>query len=221
MPGAREAREGAERAGFRDAIEAAERMIGRVEPEAPPPAPPERPPLDETAFRGAVAAAVEAVLAAGKIRPTRAMRRAISHIRADTIDAPDWRFTMLSASENRRIVQGLQGVERPAKAMLAWGIMLDEMDWQTGEVRLSRKALAEAVGCTEQAMTNITAHLEQLGAIRRVKVGREVRYRVESDVATHLTGADRAAAHAEAQERKRELARAHLRPIDGGRSDAG
>jgi len=117
-----------------------------------------------------------------------------------------WTFIMISAEQNRAVVRWLKANScRPMVAMDLWAELFTAVDRDTGEVLLTRDQLAELVGDTADHVSAIMGELEGIGAIirRRERVagmrgpGR-VRYFMNPTVATHLAGAERDKAQAEA-----------------------
>jgi DNA-binding transcriptional ArsR family regulator len=68
----------------------------------------------------------------------------------------------------------------------------------SNEVQLSREELARAVGLQPRTVSEIMGELEGIGAVYRRQEGRGVRYFVHPSLGTHLTGAVRDKAQAEA-----------------------
>jgi hypothetical protein len=66
------------------------------------------------------------------------------------------------------------------------------------EVLADRAKLARAVGCTPDHVSAIMGELEAVGAVYRRREGRGVRYFVNPMLGTHLAGAARDRAQAEA-----------------------
>ena len=83
----------------------------------------------------------------------------------------------------------------------------------TGEIMATRQELAERVGMEPRDLSSTMTELASINAIRRVKEGREVRYFLNPNIATHLPTAS---ARATAREESGPL----LRSVEGGRSDS-
>ena len=137
--------------------------------------------------------------------PTQ-VRELVAQIDRQTAARNGWTFIMISAEQNRAVVRWLKtNSARPMQAMDLWAELFTAVDRDTGEVLLTRDQLAELVGVTVQHVSAIMGELEGIGAIirRRERVagmrgpGR-VRYFMNSLVGTHLTGAARDKAQAEA-----------------------
>jgi len=115
-------------------------------------------------------------------------------------------FVMLSPAENDRVVGWLfENSARPKTAVRLWLKLFMHLDWNTGEVALTREELAELVDILPQHVSAIMSELESIGAIskRREKVAGMrgpgvTRYFMSPLVATHLAGAARDKAQASA-----------------------
>ena len=134
------------------------------------------------------------------------VRELVAQIDRQTAARNGWTFIMISAEQNRAVVRWLKtNSARPMQAMDLWAELFTAVDRDTGEVLLTRDQLAELVGVTAQHVSAIMSELEGIDAIirRRERVagmrgpGR-VRYFMNSLVGTHLTGAARDKAQAEA-----------------------
>lgn len=150
------------------------------------------------------------------------VRELVARIDRQTAARNGWTFIMISADQNRAVVHWLKtNSRRPMQAMDLWSLLFTRVDRDTGEVLLTRDQLAELVGDTADNVSAIMGELEGVGAIirRRERVagmrgpGR-VRYFMNSLVGTHLTGAARDKAQADAPPGPL------LRVMQGGR-DAG
>ena len=103
-----------------------------------------------------------------------------------------WTFVMLSPAQNNAVVRWLMAnSKRKEKALLLWAGMFEHLRRDTGEVMLTRAEMAELVDASPKHVTQITAELESIGALTRRHEGRTVRYFMNPNVATHLTGAAR------------------------------
>ena len=134
------------------------------------------------------------------------VRELVAQIDRQTAARNGWTFIMISAEQNRAVVHWLKtNSRRPMQAMDLWSLLFTRVDRDTGEVLLTRDQLAEVVGIAADDVSAIMGELEGIDAIirRRERVagmrgpGR-VRYFMNSLVGTHLTGAARDKAQAEA-----------------------
>lgn len=96
-------------------------------------------------------------------------------------------FVMLSPIEHAEVVRWLRKhSKRPMNAMGLWAELFTALRSDTGEILLNRQQLAERIGIDVQNVSRIMTELTSINAIRREKHGREVRYYMNSSVATHL-----------------------------------
>lgn len=101
----------------------------------------------------------------------------------------DWTFVMISPQQNAEVVRWLnQHSKRPMKAVALWAHLFEVMHHDTGEVLRSRKEIAERVGISTANVSEIMGDLASINAVRRVKRGREVRYFMNANIATHIPG---------------------------------
>lgn len=130
----------------------------------------------------------------------------IATLDRQTATASAWSFVMLSPAQNRAVVKWLgENSKRPIVAMQLWSELFTNLRRDTGEVMLRRDELADAVGDTPEHVSAIMTELESIGAISRkrtkvpgMKGPGVVRYFMNPSVGTHLTGAARDRAQAEA-----------------------
>lgn len=165
------------------------------------------------AQRAAEAAQLELLARKAGMDPEAAQRLA-NGLRAPA-GANDWTFVMLSPSQNSAVVSWLAlNSTRPMAAIRLWARLFEVMRNDTGEVLQSREELARWLGAAPSDLSRIMSELASINAIRREKRGREVRYFMNSHVATHLPGpALRQAA--------READGPLLVAMKGGREDRG
>ncbi len=104
---------------------------------------------------------------------------------ADTRNA--WTFVMISPAQNASVVRWLtENSKRPQVATLLWAHLFEVMRNDTGEILRTREELAERVGVDRDNLSRIMTELASINAVRREKRGREVRYFMNSTIATHL-----------------------------------
>lgn len=116
-----------------------------------------------------------------------------------------WTFCMLSPAQNRAVVKWIKtNSKRPMVALELWSELFCHLRRDNGEIAAMREELAESVGITPREVSEIMTELESINAISRTRVKIEgmrgpgiVRYRMNSGVATHLTGVSRTKAQAE------------------------
>ena len=94
---------------------------------------------------------------------------------------------------------------RPLVAMELFTRLFSYLPPDGNEVRADRSELARVTGCTVENVSEIMGELEAVGAIYRRREGRGVRYFVNPLLGTHLAGAVRDRAQAEAPPLKLRL----------------
>jgi CRP-like cAMP-binding protein len=110
-----------------------------------------------------------------------------------------WRFVMVEPSLNSEVLNWLTyNSQRPLVAVRLWGELFRHLPQDSNEVLVGRTELARAVGCTPAHISEVMGELEAIGAVYRRREGRGVRFYVHPSVGTHLTGAVRDKAQAEA-----------------------
>ncbi len=132
---------------------------------------------------------------------------------ADTHSA--WTFVMISPAQNAAVVRWIsENSKRPQAAILLWAHLFEVMRNDTGEILRNREELAERVGVDRDNLSRIMTELASINAVRREKHGREVRYFMNSTIATHLPS------H-EARAKAREADGPVLTVVQGGQSQPG
>src|SRR3954469_7385000 len=138
--------------------------------------------------------------------PERARGEIIGTIDRQTASEAGWTFVMLSPEQNATVVRWLRHHSRqPTMAPALWAELFTALRRDTGEIMLTRDELAERVGASADEVSRIMGELAIVGAIspRRERVagmrgpGRVV-YFMNPNVGTHLAGAARDKAQAEA-----------------------
>jgi DNA-binding transcriptional ArsR family regulator len=110
-----------------------------------------------------------------------------------------WRFIMVEPVLYADIVAWLaRHSRRKLRAIELFTRLFSVLPPDSNEVTATREELAKIVGITPRAVSEIMGELEEIGAVYRRRHGREVRYFVNPSLGTHLTGAVRDKAQAEA-----------------------
>jgi CRP-like cAMP-binding protein len=110
-----------------------------------------------------------------------------------------WRFVMVEPDLNAQVVEHLtRESERPLIACRLWARLFAFLPPDSNEVMADREELAKAVGCAPSDVSRIMRELENIGAVYRRREGRAVRFYVHPSLGTHLSGAVRDRAQAEA-----------------------
>lgn len=134
---------------------------------------------------------------------------------AETTQNPDanrWTFAMISPAQNAAVVRWLHAnSKRPMKAAQLWAELFTVLHPTTGEVMMSRANIADRLDIEPRTVSEIMGELEKINAIQRIKEGRNVRYRMNPHIATHLPDA-------RLREQAREQAGPLLTLMQGGAS---
>ena len=130
--------------------------------------------------------------------PQEPLGRILAAIDSRTASTSGWTFIMLSPHQNAAVCRWIATeAKRPIQSSLLWSTLFTAMRMDTGEICLSRDELAEMVGTHPRHISTMMTELEKIGAITRRKAGRTVRYFMNPNVATCLTGKERDQAQAE------------------------
>lgn len=138
--------------------------------------------------------------------PERAVGEIVAAIDRETVSISGWTFVMISPVQHAEVVGWLlDNSVLPLKAVRLWSICFTALRHDTGEIMFTRSELAQRVGIPENDVSRIMSELSHCDAVIRVrekvdgKRGRgRVRYYMNSLVGTHLTGAARDRAQADA-----------------------
>lgn len=123
------------------------------------------------------------------------------------------RFIMVTTSQNLAVVRWIsEQSARPRKSNILWALIFDHVHPNTGEIMLSRNELAERVDELPRNISSMMSELVSINAIERRKEGREVKYFLNPNIATHLPGAG-------AREAARDAAGPLLTLMEGGKVD--
>jgi len=110
-----------------------------------------------------------------------------------------WSFIMVEPRLYADVVVYLaEHSRRKVTALKLWARLFELLPPDSNEVMADRDELARLVGCTPNHVTDIMGELEAVGAVYRRREGRGVRYFVNPRLGTHLAGAARDKAQAEA-----------------------
>lgn len=125
----------------------------------------------------------------------------------------NWTFVMLSPQQNAAVVRWIDGnSKRRNEAKSLWAELFTVLHPGTGEIMLARDELAARIGTDPQNVSRIMTELGSINAVRREKRGREVRYFMNSAIATHQSST---ALRAKARAKDGPV----LAVVKGGRSD--
>ena len=130
-----------------------------------------------------------------------AVRAIRAHIDRASRSRRKWTFIMLSPQQNDAVVSYLaQHSSRPIVAMRLWAACFTSLDYDSGQIMLTRADLAKRVGESVENVSRVMTELVKFGAISRHRAtgNGPVAYFMNPHVATHLAGAERDAAQAAA-----------------------
>jgi len=109
-----------------------------------------------------------------------------------TASEDGWRFVLFGPRQNREVVRWIDAhAKRPRLSQLLWAELFCNFHPMTGEVLLNRTQMAAAIGTHPQQVSAALSELLHFGALIRRQEGRDVRWFMNPNVATSLTGAAR------------------------------
>lgn len=122
----------------------------------------------------------------------RAVSQIVAAIDRNTAAERGWSFVMLSPMQNAAVVQWIDAnAKRPRVSMRLWAEFFCHLRRDTGEIVMTRAEMMEACGAASSHVSEALSELHRIGALIRHQEGREVRWFMNSQVATCLTGAAR------------------------------
>lgn len=131
--------------------------------------------------------------------PSPVLGRLAALVERELAATRGWRFVMVEPRLYADVVEHLlRHSVRPQKAVLLFTRLFEHLPPDGNEVMASRGELARVVGCQPRDVSEIMGELEAVGAVYRRRDGRGVRYFVNPVLGTHLAGAVRDRAQAEA-----------------------
>jgi DNA-binding transcriptional ArsR family regulator len=143
-------------------------------------------------LRGALLDAADAV-------PADVLDRVVHLLDRELSSRRGWRFVMVEPNLYADVVEYLiMHSRRPQKAVVLFTRLFSYLPPDGNEVMADREELARVVGIQPAAVSEIMRELETVGAVYRRREGRGVRYFVNPKLGTHLSGAARDRAQAEA-----------------------
>jgi hypothetical protein len=123
----------------------------------------------------------------------------LAHVERKLAATRGWGFVMVDPVAYAEVVAHLRRhSRRPLVAMELFTRLFSYLPPDGNEVLADRDELARVTGCTPNHVTDIMRELEAVGAVYRRREGRGVRYFVNPRLGTHLAGATRDRAQAEA-----------------------
>ncbi|CAI3960809.1 unnamed protein product [Commensalibacter communis] len=108
-------------------------------------------------------------------------------------------FIMMFSEQNTLVVRWLTAnSKRPLKALELWAVLFEYVNYETGQIMLSRQELADKLEIHLNHISNIMSELESINAITKEKEGRGVTYYLNPNVGTHLPQPHRKEAQSQA-----------------------
>jgi CRP-like cAMP-binding protein len=118
-----------------------------------------------------------------------AVRQLLSVVDRHTAASKGWTFVMMSPMQNRDVCRWIfQHAKRPHVSIRLWTEFFCHLRMDTGEIVMTRKEMAEAAGTTPDHVSSALSELVGVGALIRHREGREVRWFMNPNVGTCLTG---------------------------------
>ena len=131
--------------------------------------------------------------------PQATVGRLVATVERELASRRGWGFVMVEPRLYGDVVEHLlKHSKRPQKAVLLFTRLFSYLPPDGNEVLCSREELARVVGSDASHVSKIMGELEAVGAVYRRREGRGVRYFVNPRLGTHLGGAVRDRAQAEA-----------------------
>jgi hypothetical protein len=131
--------------------------------------------------------------------PHAVRERLVAVVERELASRRGWRFIMIEPKLYAEVVNHLADHScRKITALKLWARLFELLPPDGNEVLADRDELARVVGCHPQHVSAIMGELEAIGAVYRRKEGRAVRYFVNPRLGTHLAGAVRDKAQADA-----------------------
>jgi hypothetical protein len=150
---------------------------------------------------GGIAQLRDVLLDASETVPEDVLGRLVHLLDRELSSRRGWRFVMVEPELFHDLVVRLTtdgASARPAVAVRVLTALFRCLPPDSNEVDASRSEIAEAARCRPEEVSRAIRELESIGAVYRRQEGRGVRYFVHPSHGTHLTGAARDRAQAEA-----------------------
>jgi hypothetical protein len=131
--------------------------------------------------------------------PDGPVRQIVAAIDRQTAAENGWTFVMISPVAYAAVVRHLlEHSKRPKVAVNVWTTCFTHLRHDTGEVVASQAELADELGVQRQHVNAALSELVELNALVKWRVGREVRYGINPNVGTSLSGKHREIAQKQA-----------------------
>lgn len=106
-----------------------------------------------------------------------------------TASSERWTFVMLSPSQNAAVVEFIWRDARSKRlSSRLWAMCFQHLRMDTGEILLTRDEFAKLLKVPGREVSRAITELVEFGAISRRRDGRHVRYFMNPNVATSLSG---------------------------------
>ncbi len=103
-----------------------------------------------------------------------------------------WRFGLVGLAQDEAVVHWLaENARRTRVSVKLWASMKKHMRNDTQEVLMDRVHMMRAVRAPSSHISEALSELARIGAVERRQQGRDVRWFISANIATHLTGAAR------------------------------
>jgi hypothetical protein len=123
----------------------------------------------------------------------------VAYVERELAATRGWRFVMVDPVAYADVIAHLRRhSRRPLVAMELFTRLFSYLPPDGNEVQADRNELARVAGCTPNNVTDVMRELEAVGAVYKRREGRGVRFYVSPHLGTHLAGAARDRAQAEA-----------------------
>lgn len=118
-----------------------------------------------------------------------AVARIVATIDRNTVAEKGWTFVMMGPIQNRVVVQWINAhAKRPRISGLLWAEFFCNFRTDTNEITMKRSEMATAVNAEPRTVSECLSEFLRIGALIRHQEGREVRWFLNTKVATCLTG---------------------------------
>lgn len=131
--------------------------------------------------------------------PDEPVRQIVAAIDRQTAAENGWTFVMISPVAYAAVVRHLlDHSPRPKVAVNVWTTCFTRLRHDTGEVVASQAELAEELGVRRNEVSAALSELVKLNALLKWRMGREVRFGINPNVGTSLSGKHREIAQQQA-----------------------
>lgn len=125
--------------------------------------------------------------------PAEPVSRIVAAIDHQTAADRGWTFAMVSPDQNAAVVSWLaENSSRPIVAVRLWAALFRHLRHDTAEIVATRQELAESAGISANDVSRVMGELTRINAVVKERAtGRSVRYSLNPNVATKLSGPQR------------------------------